>query len=206
VRLKMTLPKIDKIDLKQSENVKEIPKEILLKERKNNPLIGDVKTGRFKEEDYDYMNNLYKLLMDVDYSKKFINVIKYYYPKKYYELIKYISGVVKRNGKINILKFIYNQLIQDSSLRLFYPPYLQEYITINGLDTLYKVIKFLFISFNKKVEDHIIINSKEQIKKDENDNYPYFKDIQSDKKYFDPTSLSSIAAHKYYNKSIHNRK
>jgi len=148
-------------------------KELLIL-RKNNPLIGDI---------IDRNVEHYNRLMLPTNGKLLINNIDWYNPKKYKRLEKYIDEIVKYNKqdknkpKINILKFINNQITQHNTPYLFYPPYLQNYIALNGLYILHKVIEILFISINKNMKDYIIIKSKDEIEQYENKHYSYLKNI-----------------------------
>lgn len=86
-------------------------------------------------------------------------------------------------------------------MRLFYPPYLQEYITLHGLDTLYKLIRYLFISINKHIEEYIIKKSKEEIEDNEYKNYSFLKELQKlpdGPEYYHNSSPQFAAKHTYY--------
>lgn len=156
-------------------------KELLIL-RKNNPLIGDI-----IENDVEHYD---RLILPTN-GKFLIKNIDWYNPKKYKRLEKYIDEIIKHNKKINILSFINNQITQLNTPHLFYPPYLQNYIALNGLYILHKVIEILFKSINKNMKDYIIIKSKDEIEQYENKHYSYLKNISSSEK-------SSIRMH-YHN-------
>ena len=154
----------------------------LLLLRKKNPLIGDI-----IEHDVEHYD---RLILPTN-GKFLIKNIDWYNPKKYKRLEKYIDEIIKHNKKINILSFINNQITQLNTPHLFYPPYLQNYIALNGLYILHKVIEILFKSINKNMKDYIIIKSKDEIEQYENKHYSYLKNISSSEK-------SSIRMH-YHN-------
>ena len=159
--------------------------------RNKRPFIGDIVEPNIE---------LYEKLISTNYAKIY-NVIKYDYTKIYYELKQYIKFMVVNNKQknytnydlntINILFFINNQIEQKTYPFYFYPPYLQNYIALNGLYMLYKVIEDLFISFDTTIKDYITQHSKNEIEQYENKHYKYLKNISPAEK--------SLIHKKYHN-------
>ena len=141
--------------------------------RNKNPLIGDIVKPN---------NELYKKLISTNYTE-LSNVFNVNYSKMYNGLTSYISTIIlSGTDKIDILFFINNQINQKSEL-YFYPPYLQNYIALNGLYMLYKVIENVIISqyslkFNA-TRSIIVSHSKNEIDQYENKNYENLKNISS---------------------------
>jgi hypothetical protein len=181
--IKTSLSNEDNKKIKNEWFTKKRRDELLLL-RKKNPLIGDIINNNITH---------YEKLILPNNGRQLNNNIKFYNPKKYKLLTEYINSDVERNEKqqkmkkgvlrdtkINILRFIDNQIEQQTGPHLFYPPYLQNYIALNGLYIVYRFFEILFKSINKNII--IVPKTNDEINKFENEKYPYLKKLSLNEK------------------------
>ena len=187
---KVKPPKEPKVKVVKEDNKKffftKQRRDELLLLRKKNPLIGDIINNNITH---------YEKLILPNNGRQLNNNIKLYNPKKYKSLTEYINNIVERNEKqqkmkkgvlrdtkINILSFINNQIERHAGtgLNLFYPPYLQNYIALNGLYIVYRFFEILFKSINKNII--IVPKTNDEINQFENKYYPYLKDLSLSEK------------------------
>jgi hypothetical protein len=165
-KVKVVKPKKEKEDNKKFFFTKQRRDELLLL-RKKDPLIGDIINNNITH---------YEKLILPNNGRQLNNNIKLYNPKKYKLLTEYVNN----NKKINILKFINNQIERHTGPKLFYPPYLQNYIALNGLYIVYRFFEILFKLINKNII--IIPKTNAEINQYENEYYPYLKDLSLNEK------------------------
>jgi hypothetical protein len=152
--------------------------------REYNPLIGDM----YK------LNMTYDIITNLDRGYQNTKKFKDYYPERFEQLKHFFTYCLENNIKVDMDKFVYEEINNDYKPKFFYPNFLMNLIVINrnSIPSTINTIKRLIKSIDSRF-DKVMFSTYNILE------HPFYQGIQNLIQSLTPEQINEAKNNKYHN-------